>query len=360
MIQRQLKLRLTKFQEATLERYLWHLTGVYNWTLRKIELDARDGIYHSNYGLDKMTAGHGPKIEVPSKMVRGTINTAHEAWRRCFKGIGGKPKFKSRRNRLSSISIPRDFAPPKGSTIAVPGLGRVRFHKMDLPAGVIKQGRLVRRASGWHLCLFIGAASSAIPHIGNGIIGIDPGFSSLLTLSTGEKITHPREYEASVRRLGQAQRGKNKRLAARLSERIANQRRDRNHKLSRRLVSENQTIVFSADHHSAIAKRFGKSVHSSGHYQLRQMLDYKCRAGGRTYIEVDSKNSTRTCSACGALTGPKGLAGLSVRLWRCEECGISHDRDGNAALNVLKAGVGTTHEIAVNASPKSLKSEVQA
>jgi transposase len=166
----------------------------------------------------------------------------------------------------------------------------------------------------------------------------------LLALSTGEKIAHPRELEASALRLGQAQRGTNRKLTARISEGIANKRKDRNHKLSRRLVSENTLIAFSADRHSAIARRFGKSVASSGHHQLRSMLSYKSRTGGTTYVEPDSKNSTRTCSACGALTGPQGWAGLKVREWDCGACGAHHDRDTNAGMNALISGAGLAHE----------------
>jgi transposase len=165
-----------------------------------------------------------------------------------------------------------------------------------------------------------------------------------LTLSTGEKIEHPRELEVLASRFAQAQRGHDRRLSARLQERMANQRKARNHKLSRRLVSENELIAFSKDDLSAMAGKFGKSVLSSGHYQLRSMLAYKCRAGGRHYVEVEAKNSTRTCSLCGSLSGPTGWAGLSVRQWVCTECGTPHDRDVNAAVNTLIAGAGTVHE----------------
>jgi transposase len=162
----------------------------------------------------------------------------------------------------------------------------------------------------------------------------------LLTTSGGEIIEHPREFEAGARRLRQAQRGNNKTLASRLQERIANRRKDRNHKLSRQLVAENDLIAFSADRHKGLAKKFGKSVSSSSHYQLRRMLSYKSRAGGTKYVEVDSKCSTKTCSDCGAQSGPTGWSGLAVRQWRCSECGTLHDRDTNAARNTLQAALG--------------------
>jgi transposase len=129
-----------------------------------------------------------------------------------------------------------------------------------------------------------------------------------------------------------------------LQERLANQRKDRNHKLSRRLVADHQTLAWSKDNDKALARMFGKSVASAGHAQLRGMLAYKCTASGRQFLEVPSKNSTRTCSACGAFTGPTGYAGLSVRQWMCTACGADHDRDVNAAVNTLIAGVGITLE----------------
>ena len=340
MIQRQLKLRLTVKQEETLVSWLWHLTGVYNWAVRKIEQDAADGVYYTPNGFKNLLAGHGARLGMPSHTIQGTLSVAYDAWRRCFKKIGGKPKLKGQRNRMNSIPFPDPFLAPKYNRITVPGLKSVKFHKQDLPEGKIKCGRIVKRASGWYLCLFIDAEPNAIERKAEGAIGIDPGFKHLLTLSTGEKVDHPRELEASARRLAQAQRGGNRKLAARIQERIANQRKDRNHKLSRKLVSENTVIVFSKDNHKAISKKFGKSVASSSHGQLRSMLAYKSRIGGTEYIEVNPANSTKTCSACGCLSGPTGLAGLSVRQWECAECGISRDRDINAAVNTLIAGAG--------------------
>lgn len=344
MIQRQLKLRLTKKQEATLIEWLWNLTGVWNWAVRKIELDARDGCYHTEFGFNALIVGCGKRIGIPSHTLREVATTAYSSWIRCFKKISGKPRLKGQRNKLNWIPFPDPIKPPQGNRIRLPLIGSIRFHGQRLQEGKIKCGRIVKRASGWYLCLFIDSEPKPIPVTGHGTVGIDPGFKDLLTLSTGEKIEHPRELEAAAFRLAQAQRGRRKKLAARISERIANRRKDRNHKLSRRLVSENELIVFSKDNHQAISKRFGKSVSSSGHSQLRQMLAYKSRAGGRRYVEVDSKNSTRTCSACGSPSGPTGLAGLSIRTWECVACGAQHDRDINAAVNTLAFAVGTTVE----------------
>ena len=344
MITSTIKLRLNKKQEFILNGWLWNLTGVYNWAIKKIEHNAQDKIYFSSFDFVNLLADHGKKLGIPSHTIQGVLSQAYTAWSRCFKKLGGKPRLKGQQNKLNSIVFPDRIHTPKENHISIPGIGKVRYHKQELPKGTIKNGRIIKRASGWYLCLFIDAQRELIVCTGEGQIGIDPGFNSLLTLSTGEKIAHPRELEATEKRLGQAQRGHDKHLAARLSERRANQVKDRNHKLSLRLVKENSFIAFSADNHKGIAAKFGKSVSSSGHYQLRKMLSYKSSSCGRKYLEIPSKNSTRMCSACGALTGPSGLAQLSVRHWNCA-CGAQNDRDINSAINVLNAAVGATVEV---------------
>jgi transposase len=349
MLQAQLKLRLTVRQEKALEGWLWHLTGVYNWASRKIELDAKDKIFHSGYDLQHELKGASDKMKIPAVVIRDAALTALEAWQRCFKKVSKKPKLKSNRNRLRSIGFPVVLKAPVGNRIKLPLIGSLKFHKQKLPSGKIKQARVLKKASGWYLCLFIDTTRQ-IQRKSSGSVGIDPGFKDLLTLSTGEKVAHPRELEASALRLAQAQRGRNKTLAARIQERIANQKKDRNHKLSLDLVTRFSEIYFSKDNTRATAKKFGKSVSSSNHYQLRTMIQYKSLSSGTVYTEVNSKFSTRTCSSCGSLTGPQGLAGLKVREWRCSTCGVRHDRDHNAAVNTLISGRGSRHEGASNGS----------
>jgi len=343
MIQVQLKLRPTPRQVVLFDNWLFSLTGVWNWAVKKIENDAHDGIYYSPKRFQNLLTGHGKRIGIPSHTLQGMLSTAHTAWSRCFKKTAGKPRLKGQRNKLKSIPFIDPIQSPQNNYVKLPGIGAIRFHKQQVPTEKIKCGRVIHRASGWYLCLFIDAERSAIVRTKEGRIGIDPGFTHLITLSNGEKVKHPHELQGSLARLGQAQRGHDRKLTARLQERIANRRKDRNHKLSLRLVQENVFIAFSRDNIKGIAKKFGKSVSDSGHAQLRSMLKYKSHTGGTEYVEPESKNSTRTCSTCGALTGPAGLAELSVRHWVCP-CGAEHDRDVNAAINTLIAGAGTAHE----------------
>jgi putative transposase len=242
MVRYQLKLRLNRSQEKILEEWLWHLTGVWNWAVRKIEQDAQGGIYYSEYDMMGLVAGHSKRMGIPSHTLRALASRAQVTWQRCFKKKGGKPHLKGIRNRLNDVPFPGMFNSPKRNRIHVTKLGWVRFHKQKLPEGKLKCGSIIKRASGWYLCLVIDTEPQPIPTTGHGQVGIDPGFKHLLTLSNGKKVEHPRELEQGTERLVQAQRGKNKKLVARLQERTANRRKDRNHKLSRHLVSENSEV----------------------------------------------------------------------------------------------------------------------
>ena len=101
-----IKLRLNKKQEATLNTWLWNLTGVWNWAIKKIEHNAQDKIYFSAFDFANLLADHGKKLEIPSHTIQGVLSQAHTAWSRCFKKIGGKPRLKGQRNKLNSISFP--------------------------------------------------------------------------------------------------------------------------------------------------------------------------------------------------------------------------------------------------------------
>jgi transposase len=344
MIVRTLKLKLTKVQELQLDQWLWHLTGVWNWAIRKIENDAWDKVYHSQKSFQNLLAEYGERLSIPSHTLQGMLVQAYLAWHRCFKKTAKKPRFKGNRNRLNSIPFPDLMRQPNDNRIAVPGLGKVKYHKQELPKAKIKCGRIVKRASGWYLCLWLDCEHKFAVMDTDEAVGIDPGFHTLLTLSDGTKFENPRELRVGAERLAQAQRGNDKHLVARLLERQANRRRDRNHKISRKLVENYGTIFYSDDNFKEMARRFGKSVAEAGLNQLIGMMTYKCRTGGRKIMPVNSFRTTMTCSACGALTGPAGLSGLAVRQWECSACGAVHDRDVNSAVVVLNAGLGVSLE----------------
>ena len=103
MIQRQLKLRLNTSQEQQLTTWLFQLTGVWNWAIRKIELDAQDGISYTRKAFHNLLADHGTKIGIPSHTLQGMLDTAYTAWQRCYKKMAKKPRLKGRvsKNGLS-------------------------------------------------------------------------------------------------------------------------------------------------------------------------------------------------------------------------------------------------------------------
>nr|WP_307672276.1 RNA-guided endonuclease TnpB family protein [Streptomyces sp. V4I2] len=188
----------------------------------------------------------------------------------------------------------------------------------------------------------------------DGAVGIDVGLDHLLTLSTGEKIANPRHERRDRTRLAKAQRklsrkapgdGANRRKArrkvARIQARIADRRRDMLHKLTTRLVRENQTLVIEdlTVRNMVKNRTLARAISDAGWGEFRSMLEYKATWYGRRVIAVDRFfPSSRLCSVCGTV---QEKMPLSVRTWTCA-CGAAHDRDVNAAKNLLAAGLAVS------------------
>lgn len=341
MIVREIKLKLNKTQQGELERWLLSLQSIYNFAIRKIELNAQNKIYFSQFDFQNLLKDHSKKLGIPSHTIQGVLRQAHTAWSRCFKKIARKPRLKSIRRPLRSIPFPDPIKPPKDNRIGIQGLGKVRYFKQDLPPGKIKCGRIVKRVSGWYLQLTIDAVHTFPVKENAPVVGIDTGFKDLLILSDGTKFDNPRELRKEEQRLAQAQRGKNKKLTARLHERQRNRRKDRNHKISRRIVENYSSIFVTKDSLRGQSKKFGKSVTEASIGTLRQCLSYKSDNTGRRYVEVPSFKTTMTCPDCLQETGPTGWGGLAVRAWICSACGVEHEcRDVAAARNILRLGAG--------------------
>lgn len=181
-------------------------------------------------------------------------------------------------------------------------------------------------------------------------VGIDAGLTHLITLSTGEKVANPRHERADHARLARAQRelarkdeGSKNRVKARLRvarvhARIGDRRRDHLHKLSTRLVRENQTLVIEdlAVRNMVKNHRLARAISDAAWHDLRCMLTYKADWYGRDLVVIDHwYPSSKRCSACGTIADTMPL---TVRSWTCR-CGTTHDRDVNAARNILAAGL---------------------
>ena len=342
MIYRELKLKLTTKQKNQLNTWLFNLTGIYNWAIRTIELNANNKIYFSRFDFCNLLANHGRKIGIPSHVIQGTLNQAYTTWERCFKKISKQPKLKSVRNKLNSIPFPDPIFINKlnKNTINLPRIDKIHYFKQTLPEGRIKCGRIIKRASGWYLQLTIDAVHKFPIKITNWKVGIDTGFKNLVVFSDGTKFNNPRNFIKGQVRIIQAQRGKRKQLTARLHERIKNRRKDHHHKVSRFIVQNYSEIYITNDNLINQARLFGKSISDAGISQLRNFILYKGDVHGRKVELVDSKHTTITCSNCYSLTGPSGLSGLAVRDWECSVCGAVHNRDINAAKIILNLGLG--------------------
>lgn len=175
---------------------------------------------------------------------------------------------------------------------------------------------------------------------GTNSVGIDLGCKESATTSTGQTLTG-KQYRALEEKLGKAQRANKKHLVRAIHAKIKNRRKDEQHKFTTNLVKNNAAIfVGNVSSNKLTQTTMAKSVLDAGWHQLKTMLEYKCHQAGVVFEEVDEAYTTQSCSHCGSISqsSPKGRAGLGIRQWTCNECGITHDRDVNAAKNILNAG----------------------
>jgi putative transposase len=267
------------------------------------------------------------------------------------------PRFKSRKRGRASAEYTRSAFRWRD--------GRLTLAKMDgpldvvwsrpLPEGAEPSTVTVSRdpAGRWHVSILVGTTVAHAPPVDR-VVGVDAGITSLVTLSTGEKVVNPgherRDRERLARaqralarkRKGSANRAKARLAVARVHARIADRRRDLLHKLTTRLVRENQLVVIEelAVRNMLRNRSLARAISDAGWSDLRSMLEYKCDWYGRDLIVVDRwLPSSKTCSHCGHLLD---ALPLRVREWTCPGCGVSHDRDVNAARNILAAGRAVT------------------
>lgn len=217
------------------------------------------------------------------------------------------------------------------------------FKVRELPVGAkIKDGtNFSRDARGnWFLNVAIETEAPEARPVLSGV-GVDLGLKDLAALSNGEKIENPRHFQRLEVSLAMAQRAKKKRQAKNIHARIMNARHDHLHKAALGIVRRFDYIAVGNVSAASLAKTsMAKSVLDAGWSSFRDMLRYKAITHGATFEEVNESYTTQTCNTCGVIAGPKGRAGLNERKWTCIACGVSHDRDTNAALNILKRGSG--------------------
>jgi putative transposase len=271
------------------------------------------------------------------------------------------PRFKSRKKSKASAEYTRSaFRYRDGKlTLAKMAEPLAIVWSRALPEGVEPSTVTVSRDSAgrWFVSMLCeDPGIKALPAAPNPVVGIDAGITNLLTLSRGEKIANPkhetRERAALARaqrqlarkEKGSANRDKARLNVARVHARITDRRRDHLHKLTTRLVRENQTIVIQTIVIENLAVRnllknhsLARAIADAAWSELRRQLEYKCAWYGRELVVIDRFHpSSKTCSGCGHVV--PGLP-LNVREWTCRKCGACHDRDVNAARNIQAAGL---------------------
>lgn len=302
----------------------------------------KDGKWNSGYDLCYATAGIAKTFlhKINADCVQ-MICTHYAQKRRQF-----KKHLRGRTDTGSHKSL--GFVPFKAPNLKVKG-NAVRFAGKTfrvfnlerlLSYGTRKSGSFSQDSLGqWWLNVCVELPEQPITKTGNAV-GIDLGLKTIATCSDGTKLAALSLYRNAEAKLAMAQRRGHKRQAKRIHLKVKNQRLDALHKFSRKLVDENDVIIIGDVSSSKLVKtRMAKSVLDSGWGMLKQMLRSKGSYAGRRVEVVNESYTSRSCSQCGCLSGPQGLRQLRVREWTCVDCGAVHDRDGNAARNILTLGM---------------------
>ena len=263
------------------------------------------------------------------------------------------PTFKSRkRSRLSAEYTRSAFRYRDG---------RLSLAKMDEPLAIVWSRPLPEgaepstvtvskdSAGRWFVSILCEDRIRPLDPTAN-TVGVDAGITALVTLSTGEKVVNPKHERAERRKLAKAQRALARKVkgsanrqkatlkVARVYARISDRRRDLLHKLTTRLVRENQTVVIEdlTVRNMVKNRSLARAISDASWREMRSMLEYKSAWYGRELVVIDRFfPSSKLCSACGTIAASMPL---SVRDWVCA-CGAAHDRDVNAAKNILAAGL---------------------
>ncbi|GHH57105.1 RNA-guided endonuclease InsQ/TnpB family protein [Lentzea cavernae] len=291
--------------------------------------------------------------EVSCVPLQQSLRNLHGAFANFFAKRARYPRFKSKKKSRAAAEYTRSAFRWRD--------GRLTLAKMSEPLAIVWSRPLPvgsmpstvtvsrDRAGRWFVSMLV---DDFVEHHAptTSAVGVDAGVTALVTLSTGEKIANPRHEEKERVRLARAQRlharkqkgsnnrEKSGRKIARLHARIADRRTDFLHKLTTRFVRENQTIVIEDLNVKGMLRnrRLARVIADASWSQLRRLLEYKAAWRGRQVIVVDRwLPSSKICSKCGHRVG---VMSLNVREWQCP-CGDVHDRDVNAAKNILAAGL---------------------
>jgi len=297
--------------------------------------------------------------EVSSVVLQQALADLNTAYRNFFDSVAGRrkgpncapPRFRSRKDSRQSVRFTRNskFAVLDNGRLRLPKVGDVPVRwSRGLPAAP-SSVTVIRDPSGRYFASFVVETyEEPLPET-DAECGIDVGLGYFAVLDDGTKVRSPRFLRRAERKIKRAQRdlsrkqqgSRNREKArvkvARAHAHVADARRDFHHKLSTSIVRENQAVMIEDLAVRGLARtRLAKSVHDAGWSTFTSMLEYKARLYGREVMKIGRwEPTTQVCSACGTRDGRKPL---HVREWTCAACGTVHDRDVNAARNILALG----------------------
>jgi len=306
----------------------------------------------SGFDLCNLTAGASQYFD---KIGANTIQSVctHYAQKR---RAAGRLKLRWRKSsgRGRSLGwVPFKAASLKRKGVCLRFAGKcMRVFERERLEGVQWQGGCFAQdaVGDWWLCLPVRmeAEQSIAPQEA---VGIDLGLKDIAVTSDGDRLSGGRWTQRYAAKLASAQRRGHKRQAKRIHRKAARCRADALHKFSRKIVDRYQYIaVGDVSSLKLVKTRMAKSVLDSGWGMLKNFLEYKSQQAARTFEVVDERYTTVTCFPCGALTGPRGINGLTVRFWVCSNCGELHDRDVNSSRNTL---VGSRYRTSMRGNESS-------